>query len=337
MGDGPLLHDWARGPSCMFNGGWRVDIRALEAFCRTCETGSFSRACEGVFISRQALSRTIQTLEREVGSPLFVRCTGGVQPTELAHMIEPHARRILDEYEAIKADIRRYEQGLTGTLTLAIEPNAVMTLPTGVLGAYRSARPGISLNLVTTSGSSALESLTSGEVDGVVSIPMYDDAFEYACVIREPLCIVIHAEQLGATQANPSDDRVSRSAINQLNGKVLCGVAREHPIEAQICDYLARHGVFVTMCYDYPSAMLALEAARAGLGGCIMTAAAASSFTVESGLVAVRLDMPDAGESDLAGPPQWEVGVTYRRDSSKEPMIADLVAYLRSASHAEGI
>ena len=83
--------------------------------------------------------------------------------------------------------------------------------------------------------------------------------------------------------------------------------------------------------------MLALEAARAGLGGCIMTAAAASSFTAESGLVAVRLDMPDAGDSDLAGPPQWEVGVTYRRDSSKEPMIADLVAYLRSASHAEGI
>ena len=323
-------------PACL-TGGWRVDVRALEAFCRTCETGSFSRACEGVFISRQALSRTIQTLEREVGSPLFVRCAGGVQPTELARMIEPHARRILDEYEAIKADIRRYEQGLTGTLTLAIEPNAVMTLPTGVLGAYRSAHPGIFLNLVTTSGSSALESLTSGEVDGVVSVPMHDDAFEYACVIREPLCIVIHAEQLGATQANPSDDRVSQSAINQLNGKVLCGVAREHPIEAQICDYLARHGVFVTMCYDYPSAMLALEAARAGLGGCIMTAAAASSFTVESGLVAVRLDMPDAGDSDLAGPPQWEVGVTYRRDSSKEPMIADLVAYLRSASHAEGI
>ena len=179
-----------------------MDIRALEAFCRTCETGSFSRACEAVFISRQALSRTIQTLEREVGSPLFVRCTGGVQPTELARMIEPHARRILDEYEAIKADIRRYEQGLTGTLTLAIEPNAVMTLPTGVLGAYRSVRPGISLNLVTSSGVSALESLTSGEVDGVVSIPMCDDSFEYASVLREPLCIVIRAEQLGATQVN---------------------------------------------------------------------------------------------------------------------------------------
>ena len=45
---------------------------------------------------------------------------------------------------------------------------------------------------------------------------------------------------------------------------------------------------------------------------------------------------PDVEGSDPAGPPQWEVGVTYRRDSSKAPMIADLMAYLRGASHAEG-
>lgn len=315
-----------------------MDIRALEAFCRACETGSFSRACEDVFISRQALSRTIQTLEREVGSPLFVRCTGGVQPTELARMIEPHAWRILDEYEAIKADIRRYEQGLSGTLTLAIEPNAVMTLPTGVLGAYRSARPGISLNLVTSSGTSALDSLASGEVDGVVSIPMYDDSFEYASVLREPLCVVIHGEQMSEKRtAAVAAEVTSDSALSQLNGTVLCGVAREHPIEAQICDYLARHGVFVTMCYDYPSAMLALEAARAGLGGCIMTAAAARGFAAGDGLTVVQLNASGADGSDSLEPPQWEVGVTYRRDSSKTPMIADLVAYLKTASHADGV
>ena len=318
-------------------GGWRVDIRALEAFCRACETGSFSRACEDVFISRQALSRTIQTLEREVGSPLFVRCAGGVQPTELARMIEPHARRILDEYEAIKADISRYEQGLSGTLTLAIEPNAVMTLPTGVLGAYRSARPGISLNLVTSSGASALDSLASGEVDGVVSIPMYDDSFKYASVLREPLCVVIHGEHMNGTHTmSASAGPAPESALSQLNGTVLCGVAREHPIEAQICDYLARHGVFVTMCYDYPSAMLALEAARAGLGGCIMTAAAARGFAAGDGLTVVQLDEPGEDEASPE-PPQWEVGVTYRRDSSKTPMIDDLVAYLRTASHADGV
>ena len=82
--------------------------------------------------------------------------------------------------------------------------------------------------------------------------------------------------------------------------------------------------------------MLALEAARAGLGGCIMTAAAARGFAAGDGLTVVQLSASGADGSDSLVPPQWEVGVTYRRDSSKTPMIADLVAYLKTASHADG-
>lgn len=329
----------AAGSACLRSAavwGCFVDIHALEAFCRAFDEGSFSRACEGLFISRQALSRTMRTLEREVGAPLFVRRAAGVEPTELARMIEPHARRILEEHEAIQADIRKHAQGLAGCLALAIEPNAMMTLPTGVLESYRQARPDMAVTTVTASGSSVLEGLASGAVDAVVSVPMGDEAFAYLPVRREPLCVVLRAEEgtgapgddggrgepdgiVPADGTAPAGCEPVATPLGALRGTTLFGVAQDHPIESQIGAYLARRGVPVRLSYDYPSAMLAFEAMEAGLGGCIMTASAAGRF-LERGCRVVALEGQDA--------PQWEVGVTYRRGSSKQAAIVDLARYL---------
>ncbi len=343
LAGGPFV--LAAGPACLRPAavwGCFVDIHALEAFCRAFDEGSFSRACEGLFISRQALSRIMRTLEREVGAPLFVRRAAGVEPTELARMIEPHARRILEEHEAIQADIRKHAQGLAGCLALAIEPNAMMTLPTGVLERYRQARPDMAVTTVTASGSSVLEGLASGAVDAVVSVPMGDEAFAYLPVRREPLCVVLRAQEApgapagGEDPADAADEaaasgrepagglasaghETAATSLGALRGTTLFGVAQDHPIESQIGAYLARRGVPVRLSYDYPSAMLAFEAMEAGLGGCIMTASAASRF-LERGCRVVALEGQDA--------PQWEVGVTYRRGSSKQAAIADLARYL---------
>lgn len=353
-----------------------MDIHALEAFCRAFDEGSFGRASEGLFVSRQALSRTMRTLEREVGAPLFVRGTAGVEPTELARMIEPHARRILEEHEAIQADIRKHAQGLAGALVLAIEPNAMMTLPTGALERYRRARPDMAVSTVSASGSSVLEGLAAGAVDAVVSVPMGEDAFAYLPVRREPLCVVLRGEGAGepgapagepgapvgeaapaggaalaaeaapagmgggpagacppapgAPAAAPAGPTLSGAPapvpastagpLEALRGRTLFGVAQDHPIEAQIGAYLAGRGIPVCLSYDYPGAMLALEAMEAGLGGCIMTASAARRLLERGGYCVVPLDGPDA--------PQWEVGVTYRKGSSKQAAIADLAQHL---------
>ena len=332
-----------------------MDIHALEAFCRAFDEGSFGRASEGLFVSRQALSRTMRTLEREVGAPLFVRGAAGVEPTELARMIEPHARRILEEHEAIQADIRKHAQGLAGALVLAIEPNAMMTLPTGALERYRRARPDMAVSTVSASGSSVLEGLAAGAVDAVVSVPMGEDVFAYLPVRREPLCVVLRGEGAGepgapageaapagmgdgsagvcppapgAPAAAPAGPTLSGAPVpastagplKALRGRTLFGVAQDHPIEAQIGAYLAGRGIPVRLSYDYPGAMLALEAMEAGLGGCIMTASAARRLLERGGYCVVPLDGPDA--------PQWEVGVTYRKGSSKQAAIADLAQHL---------
>ena len=55
----------------------------------------FSRAAESLSMSQPALSRSIQSLERNLGTPLFDRSTRGLQATPSGQLLIRHGRRIL--------------------------------------------------------------------------------------------------------------------------------------------------------------------------------------------------------------------------------------------------
>ena len=57
-----------------------MDIRQLQYFLTTCEHGSFLKAAEYAYVSQQALSKAIASLEKEIGLSLFTvgtRSLGG--------------------------------------------------------------------------------------------------------------------------------------------------------------------------------------------------------------------------------------------------------------------
>ena len=56
----------------------------LEAFCRSFETGSFSRAAELLGVKPQATSRSVARLEKTLGVTLFRRTTRSLAATEAA-------------------------------------------------------------------------------------------------------------------------------------------------------------------------------------------------------------------------------------------------------------
>lgn len=78
-----------------------MNYRQLSYFIEIYKTGNIHIASKKLFVSRQALSQTIQKLEKELEKPLFIRNKNGVIPTEAAIQLFPHAERIIQEYQAI--------------------------------------------------------------------------------------------------------------------------------------------------------------------------------------------------------------------------------------------
>ena len=58
-----------------------MDIKRLKYFCTVVECGSFTKAAEMLHISQPPLSKRVQELEQEIGTPLLFRDGGRIRPT----------------------------------------------------------------------------------------------------------------------------------------------------------------------------------------------------------------------------------------------------------------
>ncbi|MBQ3930783.1 MAG: LysR family transcriptional regulator, partial [Firmicutes bacterium] len=58
-----------------------MEFKQLNVFLTVSDEHSFLRASQALFVSRQAVGKTIDQLEEELGMKLFVRGQNGVQLT----------------------------------------------------------------------------------------------------------------------------------------------------------------------------------------------------------------------------------------------------------------
>lgn len=76
-----------------------MNTEQLYAFRSVYINQSFSRASSELGKSQSAVTQLIQSLEKEFGTPLFIRHKRPVTPTDAGKMLLPHAEAILQEYE----------------------------------------------------------------------------------------------------------------------------------------------------------------------------------------------------------------------------------------------
>lgn len=137
-----------------------MNQRQLQYFVTVYQTKNIQTAADRLFVSRQGVSKVIRLLEEELGQKLFIRSVRGVIPTDYATILLPHARQLLEEYDAIR-----------GLHTLAAQAKSVVTIYSldhvlAYLGAsliedFHKAHPSIILSVVDTTDAMALTALSA--------------------------------------------------------------------------------------------------------------------------------------------------------------------------------
>jgi DNA-binding transcriptional LysR family regulator len=82
-----------------------MEIRQLEYFVMVGKGKSFAGAAKSAYISQQALSKAIHDFEKELGVPLFLRSSSGVQLTKYGDILLEKATHILAEIEKVKYEL----------------------------------------------------------------------------------------------------------------------------------------------------------------------------------------------------------------------------------------
>jgi len=105
-----------------------VQLRHLVGLA---EQRSFVAAAKALFLTQPALTRSIQSLEDELGAKLFDRVGRRISLTPLGTDVLERARRILSEADELKAAHHTLRAGLMGTLRVGLSsgPGALLSTP----------------------------------------------------------------------------------------------------------------------------------------------------------------------------------------------------------------
>ena len=83
-----------------------MEAEQLRIFLAVAEQGSFTAAAKALFVSHSTTSRAVAALERELGTPLFLRQGRSVSLTKAGETLRPEAERILAMMEEIKEKVK---------------------------------------------------------------------------------------------------------------------------------------------------------------------------------------------------------------------------------------
>ncbi|MBV8049282.1 MAG: LysR family transcriptional regulator [Paludibacterium sp.] len=92
----------------------------LLAVLQLRQSGSFTRAADTLGLTPSALSKTVDRLEKRLGTRLFERSTRRVVATADGERFIAHARRIIDDLAEAEADLRAGRNAPRGTLRITV-------------------------------------------------------------------------------------------------------------------------------------------------------------------------------------------------------------------------
>jgi DNA-binding transcriptional LysR family regulator len=120
-----------------------IETRLLRNALALAEHRNFARAARVLNISQPTLTRSIQTLENQIGARLFDRKTRTVLPTPVGEEMLKHARLVVASSRALEDGIQQFQGLKQGSLAIGIGPYAASILLGHALGCFNRQHPDV--------------------------------------------------------------------------------------------------------------------------------------------------------------------------------------------------
>lgn len=143
-----------------------MNLKQLRYFVVLAETLHFRRAAERLNITQSPLSIAIQSLEAEIGAPLFHRTQRQVRLTEVGLRLLDHAGPLLARMEHAERDVRDLAAGKIGQLRIGFTAASSLLSPfPALISAFRRRFPEIEVILRDQTSLAQIESIASRDLD----------------------------------------------------------------------------------------------------------------------------------------------------------------------------
>jgi DNA-binding transcriptional LysR family regulator len=145
------------------------ELQQLRQVIALAEHGSFVRAAAALHISQPALSRSIQNLEKHLGSDLFARSSGGAVPTDLGRLYIERARDLLRMADDLDREVVTQGNLRTGRVAVGGGPFPAESFLGTAAVRFTDHYPRVSVQLHSRDWDELLRGLRSRELDFFVA------------------------------------------------------------------------------------------------------------------------------------------------------------------------
>ena len=271
-----------------------MELKHLQALLGIADTGSFSAAAASIGTVQSNVSAHVARLEGELDVQLVDRASGRL--TEEGDVVVERARRVMNELDAMVADVAAMRAEVVGTVRLGIIGTTGRWLVPQLFDQLRVRHPHIHLNIAEGGSSAQLEQqLASGQLDlAVVTYPLSGDEIMAAQLFEEDLVLVLPPDHdLGTKAPIPLDE---------LSGMELLLPAPGTALRAEIDSAIVPARITLRPAMELDGVRLIASLAFDGYGPAILPATA-----VPGHLRGRFLVLP------VEGLPRRRVGVAQRR------------------------
>ena len=202
------------------NGGLAMRIEQLEYLLVIAKKKSFSSASENLHLTPQSLSRSITSMENELGFKLFERNSQGVRFTPEGQLFLDTAAKIAADYHTALKDIRQYHLChaplCAGKLLIYAHPVFTMSILPQAIAAFCKEYPQIKVCL--------LEEVSRDILENLIENPQADGQTKMG---------LITIPQASAEMQNRYKHRDNWRFLPLLTGEYICCVSKQSDLASR--------------------------------------------------------------------------------------------------------
>lgn len=213
-----------------------MELRQIRYFLAVADARSFVSAANALYISRQAISKSIAQLEEELNVELFMRDSSGAFLTPAGVMFYDRVRAIVMDLDNIRSQMQAYGTRYHQRIRIAFSIGTMSLLEQTLL-AYRENQHNADITYEEYSEEECKQRLLEHNADIVISTEaIQDPLFVTEELIHSPMGILIRQQE-----------NLQDISINDLSWIPIAGQN-----DMQIKDFCTKHGVALRYRgYDY--------------------------------------------------------------------------------------
>jgi DNA-binding transcriptional LysR family regulator len=145
-----------------------LTLTQLRQFCVLSRLGSYVKAAAQLHITQPALSRSIKSLEDELGQLLFDRVGKRIELTAFGRQTLLRASALIDDAAQLKSSGRQPDAQSAGRLRLGLGSGPGVMLTAAVLGHFAQHHPKVQVDIFRANTEALARMLREREIDAMV-------------------------------------------------------------------------------------------------------------------------------------------------------------------------